>query len=41
MKKDEFCELIDDLLELPVGTVSGSDEIKNLENWDSLAFLGF
>jgi len=32
---------IDTLLELDPGTLSGSERLEGLENWDSLSIIGF
>lgn len=41
MTKAEFLNIIDDILELPAGTVQGEESLKSLENWDSLAVVSF
>lgn len=33
--------VLDDLLELTPGTLTGSEELKNIEAWDSLAVMAF
>jgi acyl carrier protein len=32
---------MDELLELPAGSLTGSEKIRSLERWDSLALVGF
>lgn len=32
---------MDDLLELPAGTLTGSEQLDDLENWDSMSMLGY
>ncbi len=32
---------LDDLLELDPGTLTGSEELKDIETWDSLTVMGF
>jgi acyl carrier protein len=39
--KSEFLLLIDDILEQPPGTLTGKELLKDLPNWDSLAFVSF
>jgi acyl carrier protein len=42
MNKHETILLsLDDLLELDPGTLKGSEELKDIEAWDSLAVMGF
>lgn len=42
MNKHETILLsLDDLLELDSGTLTGSEELKDIEAWDSLAVMGF
>ena len=41
MTKSEFLNMIDDILELPPGTVKGDESLKALENWDSLAVVSY
>ena len=37
----EFYRLIDGILELPPGTITGNEQFSDLEGWDSLAVIGF
>lgn len=39
MTRPEFLTLLDDILELPAGTLRGTEELASLENWDSLAIV--
>jgi acyl carrier protein len=39
MTRPEFLVLIDDLLELPHGTLTGEEKLENLEGWNSLALI--
>ena len=39
MTRPEFLVLIDDLLELPQGTLTGEEKLENLEGWNSLALI--
>ncbi len=41
MPKTDFLLLLDELLELDSNTLIGAEELKGLENWDSLASIGF
>ena len=41
MTRGDFFLLIDDLIEVDAGTVSGNTELESLEEWDSLALIGF
>ena len=41
MKKREILLLIDELLELELGTLTGTEILRDLEGWDSLAIMGF
>lgn len=41
MRKTQFFALLDELLELPSGTIKGSETLAALEKWDSLAVIGF
>jgi acyl carrier protein len=39
--RDAFLIQLDELLELPAGTLKGDEELEDLENWNSLAMVGF
>lgn len=41
MNRPEFLTLVDELLELPKGTLTGAERLEDLERWDSLAMIGF
>lgn len=41
MSRSEFLAKIDELLELPAGTLRGPEKLEELENWNSLAVVGF
>ena len=41
MKREDFLRMLDELLELPSGTLTGPERLADLEGWTSLAVLGF
>jgi len=41
MTKQDFYTLIETIVELPPGTIFGSESLSALEGWDSLAAIGF
>ncbi len=41
MSRDEFLAKLDELLELTPGTLQGPEKLEELDNWNSLAVLGF
>jgi acyl carrier protein len=41
MERAEFLSLLDELLELEPGTLKGDEALDSLENWNSLAVIGF
>lgn len=41
MKKKDFLLLIDNLLTIKPGTLTGEETLQDLSMWDSLAILGF
>jgi acyl carrier protein len=41
MNRTEFLSALDRILELPEGTLTGSEKLENLENWNSLAMIDF
>ena len=41
MKTSEFLLLLDELMELPAGTLKGPEMLGALNQWDSLASVGF
>ena len=41
MTRQEFLPAMDALLELPEGTLQGSENLDDLENWNSLAMVEY
>ena len=41
MTREEFLTQLDELLELPAGTLKGDEKLEELENWNSLAMVSF
>lgn len=41
MKKSEFVEMIEQIVEADEGTLSGSESLRELDGWDSLAVIQF
>jgi acyl carrier protein len=41
LKKATFLNLLDELLEAKPGTIKGTENLKDVEAWDSLAVVGF
>ena len=41
MTRTDFLLAIDDLLELPAGTLKGTEQLENLESWNSMAMIGY
>lgn len=41
MTRSEFLVEFDKVLELPPGTLTGSEPLEDLASWDSLAMIGF
>jgi acyl carrier protein len=39
MTKDEFLLEMDNILELPAGTLRGHEKLEELNNWDSTALI--
>lgn len=39
MTKEAFLLALDEMLELPAGTLKGPEKIEEIENWDSLAII--
>jgi len=39
--REEFLTQLDELLELPAGTLKGGEKLEELENWNSLAMVSF
>lgn len=40
-EKTDFLLLMDELLELPPGTLKGEETLKDIELWDSVALISF
>ena len=41
MKTAEFLALMDDMLELDAGTLTGTEQLSDIPEWDSLAVISF
>lgn len=41
MSTAEFLAKMDEMLELPAGTLQGPEKLEDLENWDSVAMVSF
>jgi acyl carrier protein len=41
MTREEFLLGLDEILELPAGTLTGPENLENLGQWDSAAMIGF
>ncbi len=41
MDRKDFLLALDEMLELDAGTLTGSEELDSLDNWDSLAVISF
>jgi acyl carrier protein len=41
MSTAEFLAKVDEILELPSGTLKGEEKLEDLENWDSVAMVSF
>ena len=41
MTREEFLVEMDDILELPAGSLKGSEKLDDLEQWNSTAMIGF
>ena len=41
MTRKEFLSSMDTMLELPEGTLTGSEQLEDLEQWNSMAMLSF
>lgn len=41
MTKKEFYLQLDELLELPPGTIKGDEQLADVARWDSLSVMGF
>lgn len=41
MDTKDFLLALDELLELPAGTLTGDEELESIDTWDSLAVISF
>ena len=41
MTREEFLAELEEILELPAGTVKGPEKLEDLEQWNSVAMIGF
>jgi len=41
MKKCEFLNLLENLLEMDAGMLQGNEKLNSLNGWDSLAIVGY
>ncbi len=41
MDRQTFLRQMDELLELPPGTLQGTEALESLESWNSMAMVGF
>ena len=41
MTRAEVLQAFDELVELPPGTLTGNEKLEDLENWNSMAMIGF
>lgn len=41
MTRAEFLESLDELFELPAGTLRGSENLEDIEQWNSMAMIEF
>ena len=41
MTRAEFYANLDDILELPIGTITGDEQLATLQTWDSLAVVSY
>lgn len=41
VEREKFFALLEELLELEQGSIKASDQLDQLENWDSLAVISF
>jgi acyl carrier protein len=39
--RTELYETLDDILELPIGTIRGEEQLSTLPTWDSLAVVSY
>lgn len=41
MTREEILRAVDELFELPAGTLHGPEKLQNIEGWNSMAMIGF
>lgn len=41
MSKTQFLDHLSEVLEVPVGTLSGDEKLSDLEEWNSMAMVSF
>jgi hypothetical protein len=41
MNRDEFLLEMDEILDLPAGTLRGNEKLEELQNWDSTSLITF
>jgi hypothetical protein len=41
MTREEFLASLDELVELPSGTLQGPEKLDEVEGWNSMAMIGF
>ena len=41
MTRNDFLVSLDEMLELPAGTLNGPEKLEDLENWDSMAMISY
>ena len=41
MTRNEFLMQLDEVLNLPAGTLRGNEKLEELENWDSTSLINF
>jgi acyl carrier protein len=41
MNRDEFLLEMDEILDLPAGTLRGHERLEELQNWDSISLITF
>ena len=41
MTHNEFLVQLDEILDLPAGTLRGNEKLEELENWDSTSLISF
>jgi acyl carrier protein len=41
LNTDDFYHKLDEILDIPAGTLKGGESLKEFDGWDSMAMLGF